>query len=189
MSLTNLLPAIPQSPFRVRCRLSGLSPTPLVAWQLAGRAFDLLKWLGNYEAYFVTAQRLWKFKMSLNWWMARGEAEPARWRHMSLSKVMRDPARSPCYTNTKSPVGSRFTEVWRIGEHIPLYNRCQWVMYVRLFNFTKMWTNVCPQITLHPCLNRTGHAEMLRLLRFPLTVYHRQAVQTDTWPSSADYLM
>lgn len=47
MSLTNMLSAIPQSPFKLCGVAAGFTALS-----------KLSKWVGNYEAYFVTAQKL-----------------------------------------------------------------------------------------------------------------------------------
>lgn len=69
----------------------------------------------------------------------RGEAQLARWRHMSLSKVMRNPACRSGYTNPKDSSGNlsslklEESEIQFCGEKTPMG-----AAYQILFNFIKV---------------------------------------------------
>lgn len=71
------------------CRRAGL-----ISGSGSGECFELLTWVGNYEAHFVTALSFWiKHLIGL-----MNECSLTQWHHMSLSRVMRDKPNLPtCY--------------------------------------------------------------------------------------------
>ena len=71
MSLTNVPSPIPQSPFENPV----LQPTPAAAWQLDGHTYDLSHWVGKLWSLLFDSSEALKIKMSLNWWMERGETQ------------------------------------------------------------------------------------------------------------------
>lgn len=97
--------------------LPAASAVSMVPRQLAPNRW-FIEVRGKLWSLLCDSSEALKCKMSLNWWMERGKAEPGRWRHMSLSKVMRDSACCPATLTQRLRWGTFITEVGRIRNHI-----------------------------------------------------------------------